>query len=77
MNGLKHKNTLRQFWHSKLWLLIVVALSASCYEVDMTVAVDERNPPTFELSGSGNLIQFLVMEVPPRNQTQLFNVVLM
>jgi len=55
---------------SIFWLLAVVVLSASCYEVDMTVALDEGNPPTFKLSGSGKLIQFLVMEVPPWNQTQ-------
>jgi len=36
----------------------------------MTVAVDEKNPPTFELSGSGNLNQFHVMEVPASNQEQ-------
>jgi hypothetical protein len=36
----------------------------------MSIAVDGKNPPTFTLSGSGNLNFFLVMEVPPENQSQ-------
>jgi len=68
MRPLSFKHILR-FEKSKLWLL-VVSLSVSCYEVDMTIAVNNKNPPTFELSGSGNLNEFLVMEVPSWNQTQ-------
>jgi len=36
----------------------------------MTVKTDEKNPPSFSLSGSGRLISFAVMEVPPENQSQ-------
>ncbi|HLA10130.1 MAG TPA: hypothetical protein VJ023_06015 [Pyrinomonadaceae bacterium] len=49
--------------------LISCIYLAAC-ERDMRVSVDGRNPPTFKLSGSGNLISFVVMEVPPHNQTQ-------
>jgi hypothetical protein len=70
MNDMKHKQIPKRLWRSKLLLLIILFLNVSCYEVDMTVAVDEKNPSTFELSGSGNLNQFHVMEVPAWNQTQ-------
>jgi hypothetical protein len=36
----------------------------------MTIKTDSNNPPSFSLSGSGNLISFGVTEVPPENQTQ-------
>ena len=36
----------------------------------MTVAIDGKNPPTFYLSGSGNLDFFIVSEVAPKNQKQ-------
>src|SRR5207253_2234729 len=49
-----------------LVILVFVVFLLAC-EVDMTVAVDGKNPPTFKLSGSGNLISFLVMDVPPEN----------
>jgi hypothetical protein len=65
MESRKHKAKLR--W---LWLLFALPLYSSCYEVDMSVGVDRKNPPTFELSGSGNLNEFVVMEVPVWNQTQ-------
>ena len=39
-------------------------------EVDMSIKIDGQNPPSFSLSGSGRLISFAVMEVPPENQTQ-------
>jgi hypothetical protein len=70
MSHLSCKNILQGLEKSKLLLLVVIGLSGACYEVDMTIAVNDKNPPTFELSGSGNLNQFLVMEVPSWNQTQ-------
>src|SRR5258705_8932927 len=70
MKGQRHKGSWRRFCRSTVWLLSLIVLSASCHEADMTVAVDERNPPTFNFSGSGKLIQFLVTEVPSWNQTQ-------
>jgi hypothetical protein len=36
----------------------------------MTVAIDGKNPPAFDLSGSGNLNFFIVSEVAPENQEQ-------
>ena len=49
-------------------LLLAAFVFSSCYEEDMTVSIDERNPPTFKLSGSGNLAFFGVWEVAPENQ---------
>src|SRR6267378_932087 len=55
---------------------LILRLTALCLsvvtflgcEVDMTVKTDGKNPPSFSLSGSGRLISFAVMEVPPENQ---------
>lgn len=44
-------------------LLIAAFASTACYEEDMTISIDGRLPPTFRLSGSGNLIFFAVSEV--------------
>lgn len=49
-----------------VFLLAALVLLTAC-EIDMTVAVDGQNPPTFKLSGSGNLHFFLVSEVAPQN----------
>ncbi|MCM3874577.1 MAG: hypothetical protein ND895_28115 [Pyrinomonadaceae bacterium] len=54
---------LRRFWI----LLTFLSLFAAC-EVDMTVAVDTKTPPTFSLSGSGDLLFFTVKELAPENQ---------
>ena len=37
-------------------------------EVDMKVSIDGKNPPTFKLSGSGELDILLVVEVASENQ---------
>lgn len=50
-------------------LLVVILFHVAC-EVDMTVSLDGDNPPTFSLAGSGNLMFFSVMEVPPETQQQ-------
>jgi hypothetical protein len=50
-------------------LLIGLICLCAC-EVDTKIASNGENPPTFKLSGSGNLVSFWVMEVPPENQTQ-------
>ncbi len=50
-----------------LILFVFLAVFAAC-EIDMTVAVDTKNPPTFKLSGSGDLVFFMVKEVAPENQ---------
>jgi hypothetical protein len=59
-----------KFHSLALFGFVIPFALAACAEVDMKVAVNDRNPPTFALSGSGNLNFFLVMEVPPDNQTQ-------
>ena len=51
-------------------LLVTVLMLIAC-EADMSIKVDGQNPPSFSLSGSGRLITFAVMEVPPENQTQV------
>ncbi|HLA12818.1 MAG TPA: hypothetical protein VJ023_19685 [Pyrinomonadaceae bacterium] len=53
-------------------LLVAAAfVSTACYEEDMTVSIDQRIPPTFTLSGSGNLAFFGVWEVARENQNRL------
>lgn len=47
-------------------LATALCLVVAC-EVDMTVKVNGENPPTFDLSGSGNLNFFYVAEVAPEN----------
>lgn len=49
---------------------LLTLLTLSACEVDLRITTDGKNPPTFTLSGSGNLLTFWVMEVPPENQTQ-------
>lgn len=59
-------------------LIVIMKLTALCLcgvtflacEADMTIKIDGKNPPAFSLSGSGRLISFAVMEVPPENQIQ-------
>jgi hypothetical protein len=53
-----------------LGLIALCLVTLAACEVDMTVRIDGKNPPTFTLNGSGNLERFVVMEVPPENQTQ-------
>jgi hypothetical protein len=53
----------------KLALIALTFFLFGC-EVDMSVVIDGSNPPTFTLSGTGNLVFFNVMEVPPENQEQ-------
>ena len=54
--------------HSKVgWLvagLMLLVINTSC-ERDMTLTMNEANPPTFKLSGSGRLIFFAVSEPVP------------
>lgn len=54
----------------RLTVLFVAILTLSACEADMSIKIDGENPPSFSLSGSGRLISFAVMEVPPENQTQ-------
>jgi hypothetical protein len=54
-----------------LLLLLTVTFLSACYEEDMTVSLDGRNPPTFSLSGSGDLVFFTVSEVAAENLTLL------
>jgi hypothetical protein len=51
-------------------LIAGLGLMAAC-EIDMSVAVDGKNPPTFKLSGSGNLHFFIISEVAPENLKRL------
>jgi hypothetical protein len=52
-------------------LLIPLCIFTACYEEDMTVSVTEHIPPTFKLSGSGNLAFFSVSEVANENQQRI------
>lgn len=55
----------------KILLLVSLCLFIACYEEDMTVSVGEHTPPTFRLSGSGNLAFFSVSEVAKENQHRI------
>lgn len=52
-------------------LLGAVLFWTGCYEEDMKVFVNQHVPPTFTLSGSGNLAFFSVSEVAPENQVRV------
>jgi hypothetical protein len=49
-------------------LLIIIFSAIAACEISMTLAIDGKYPPTFKLSGSGDLDIFLVAEVAPENQ---------
>lgn len=52
---------------SVTWLVLgamFLVINTSC-ERDMTLKMDDANPPTFKLTGSGRLIFFAVSEVEP------------
>jgi hypothetical protein len=51
-----------------IFLLLAVFMLSACYEEDMEISIDQRVPPTFKLSGSGNLAFFAVSEVAQENQ---------
>jgi len=46
---------------------VFLSLGLAC-EVDTTVSIDERNPPTFGFDGTGYLTFFIVKEIAPENQ---------
>ena len=52
-----------------LALAVIILVQVGC-EVDMSIAINGSNPPSFSLSGTGNLLFFNVMEVPPESQEQ-------
>lgn len=52
-------------------LLLLAILVSACFEEDMTVSLDQDIPPTFRLSGSGNLAFFSVSEVAQENQHRI------
>lgn len=54
-----------------LLLVLAVIFFSACYEEDMTVSLDGRTPPSFNLSGSGDLVFFTVSEVGAENQNLL------
>lgn len=51
---------------TKLALIALTFLHVGC-EVDMSIELDGSSPPSFSLTGTGNLIFFNVMEVPREN----------
>lgn len=66
-----YNGTKRHLGGALLLLFVVVWLFlVSACEIDTKITPDGKNPPSFKLSGSGNLERFVVMEVPPDNQTQ-------
>ena len=54
-----------------LLLLLTVIFLSACYEEGMTVSLNGRTPPSFNLSGSGDLVFFTVSEVAAENQNLL------
>jgi hypothetical protein len=50
-------------WAGFVLSLLILAVSAGC-EIDMRIKIDGKNPPTFTLSGSGNIVFLYVMKVP-------------
>ena len=68
---MKRDNPTKRRLSDRLLLLMLICLFVvSACEVDTKITTDDKNPPAFKLSGSGNLERFVVMEVPPDNQTQ-------
>ena len=52
-------------------LLVAAFVFTACYEEDMIVSISQHTPPTFSLSGSGNLAFFGVWEVARENLNRL------
>jgi hypothetical protein len=52
----------------KIIILITAILMVSCYEESATVEIDGKNPPTFELTGSGTPFFCVVGEVTEDNK---------
>jgi hypothetical protein len=62
------------FFSSRLALILLfafVCVATACYEDDMTISLDQGTPPTFKLSGSGNLVFFGVWEVSEENKRRI------
>ncbi len=53
---------------SGVLVLLISCLSVSC-EKDATVYIDGNVPPTFRMTGSGDLVFFSVSEIAKENQT--------
>jgi hypothetical protein len=49
---------------------LIIVVSTGC-ERDLSIKIDGKNPPTFSLSGSGNLVFLSVGEVPDNKQPLL------
>jgi hypothetical protein len=47
-----------------LVLSLLILLATTGCERDMRIRIDGKNPPTFTLSGSGNIVFLYVMKVP-------------
>src|ERR1041385_6848428 len=54
----------------KLVIATLATVGLLACEVDMSISIDGKNPPSFSLTGSGKLISFGVTEVLPSNQKQ-------
>jgi hypothetical protein len=52
-------------------LFLLVFVFTACFEEDMEISIEDRLPPTFKLSGSGNLAFFGVWEVSLDNQRRV------
>lgn len=55
-------NTKNSKWAGMVVSFLILVVSSVC-ERDMRVKIDGKNPPTFELSGSGNLIFLVLTEI--------------
>ena len=63
-------NNGMRYLSARAALLVISCCAIAACEIDMTVAIDGKNPPTFDLYGSGNLDFFIVSEVAAENQKQ-------
>ncbi len=63
---------------TKLGFLVALIISSTLVacERDLSIEVDNENPPTFRLKGSGRLVFFNVFEVPPNHTPVLGDPVL-
>ena len=55
-------NTKNLMWAGLILIFLFLAISTGC-ERDMRIKIDGKNPPTFTLSGSGDLVFLYLAEV--------------
>jgi hypothetical protein len=63
-------NTKNSKWAGLVPSLLILVITTGC-ERDMRIKIDGKNPPTFTLSGSGNLVFLSLGEVHNNNPPPL------